>query len=917
MAFDPKSISGLNVWLDASQLGLANGAAVSPWPDLSGNNRHGAIIGTPAPVVRYPGLSGLPVVRFRYNEGRVRGLSGLAAGAAGKNFTILYVGRVLGPIVGRVFSSDYPESNLCVGFSGSYDGVAFDHPPAVYMPASPATWLRMPSPWRMPTYASSFDGTNLSTALYLDKVYAGGITTGGNGLQTHYYLSGYDATLASETCDCEVAELLIYNRLLNTTERQNVESYLWAKWGLAVQPPFDPREMIGLNVWLDASALGSTYGSMPSWPDKSGNGRSATSTGSPFPAQAPATLDNKGVVRFSRSQAYYTGPTGLAAGAVGSANFSVFSVVRCVGPANSGRSFSSAAGQNFLCGIHQSTPDACYDNGWVSPIPGWGGVTLPTPWKVYDYVSSHNGTAQSGAFFVNGVATGTTTTGGGLGATYVLNEFSGAGETGDFQAAEYLLFNRPLVVAERRNIEFYLAAKWLNLIPMNKVSSFTIATATELNGGAGWYGIDNGPNVVVTPDWTYGPGGVPGGLIADKVAAGTGNQGHSIYWNYPHTDSTAITFSIYIKSAGRNNAMIYWHDINQWSQIDLLTGAATASNASVVTTLVESCPGGWWRFSSTVTKVGNVNPAVSLLFEGASTFAGDGVNGWYLCNASLTRSPQPSAIPFVRAAGTPAGSSVVAGEGAPSNIITYPSDFTNALWTKTNTIILPDVNTTPFTPKDVAGLNVWLDAEHVLLWNNDFSQVNVWPDLSGKGNDGLVGNAQDGAPSVIVNRANQRPVVRFRANQACIYANTGLDASGKNFSVFYVARVVGPTVGRVLMGFPTNFLLGYDTTAQQIAWDGQWMNSPGAAYDVVPTPWVVWGYTASYDGVFYLGYFYYQNFAVGNTASGVGLGTSCYLTGLGIPSDCEVAELVIYNRSVTAAERTQIYAYLKAKWGAV
>jgi hypothetical protein len=33
----------LKVWLDASQLALSNGAAVSSWTDMSGNANHGAL----------------------------------------------------------------------------------------------------------------------------------------------------------------------------------------------------------------------------------------------------------------------------------------------------------------------------------------------------------------------------------------------------------------------------------------------------------------------------------------------------------------------------------------------------------------------------------------------------------------------------------------------------------------------------------------------------------------------------------------------------------------------------------------------------------------------------------------------------------------------------------------------------------
>ena len=42
-------------------------------------------------------------------------------------------------------------------------------------------------------------------------------------------LSGY-GTSTEETCDCEVAELVLYNRKLPDADRQTVEGYLREKW---------------------------------------------------------------------------------------------------------------------------------------------------------------------------------------------------------------------------------------------------------------------------------------------------------------------------------------------------------------------------------------------------------------------------------------------------------------------------------------------------------------------------------------------------------------------------------------------------------------------------------------------------------------------------------------------------------------
>ena len=96
-------------------------------------------------------------------------------------------------------------------------------------------------------------------------------------------------------------ELLVYNSLLTTIQRQKVEGYLAHKWGLQSslpsnhphkttaptyeEPVFVPTLISGSQLWLDGNdpigtgtqpANGAT---VSTWVDKSGNGRNATPTG--------------------------------------------------------------------------------------------------------------------------------------------------------------------------------------------------------------------------------------------------------------------------------------------------------------------------------------------------------------------------------------------------------------------------------------------------------------------------------------------------------------------------------------------------------------------------------------------------------------------------------------------------------------
>lgn len=98
--------------------------------------------------------------------------------------------------------------------------------------------------------------------------------------------------LASESFLGHICDFLIYDRVLTTAERQQLEGYLAHKWGLRsyltashpfkntipIGTSFNPRQIANLNVWLDAadpSTLTFTGSNVTQWNDKSGSNRNA------------------------------------------------------------------------------------------------------------------------------------------------------------------------------------------------------------------------------------------------------------------------------------------------------------------------------------------------------------------------------------------------------------------------------------------------------------------------------------------------------------------------------------------------------------------------------------------------------------------------------------------------------------------
>ena len=213
--FAPDDLEGLAVWLDASQLGLGDGAAVSPWPNLGGG-ADAPMLGSPAPKVRAGALNGLPVVRFTVSEGRVR----MVGTGITTSWTLVYVGRMAGPNPGRIVNAIYPTGgNLLVGWWNGNQDVMYDNGFASN------TYVPWTTSWKL--YAG--DGQGSTSRLFSDGELLGTVGTA-QGWGGTLSISGYDPTTAAETCDCEVAEVCLYDRKLSAGERSQVENYLREKW---------------------------------------------------------------------------------------------------------------------------------------------------------------------------------------------------------------------------------------------------------------------------------------------------------------------------------------------------------------------------------------------------------------------------------------------------------------------------------------------------------------------------------------------------------------------------------------------------------------------------------------------------------------------------------------------------------------
>ena len=239
----PASIAGLVTWLDAKDYTPGNWPNKGPGPAVH-------IVGTPVMTAGAP-QNGHPTVRFKTSEGRVRGDWPYPI----DDWTVLYVMRWVGPGVGRAWTVCYPPSNLLIGtHTTGQDTAYFNGAWLGPNGGGSVPWGTAPGPWKI--YEGDSDSTSVTVGFYLNGTAYGRYGAGSNlGLTNGWGMSGYDTVGAQETMDIEVGEILIYSRRLSDGKRQQLETYLQNKWGIAGPVVWDSAT----TAYMSATGLDVSY----------------------------------------------------------------------------------------------------------------------------------------------------------------------------------------------------------------------------------------------------------------------------------------------------------------------------------------------------------------------------------------------------------------------------------------------------------------------------------------------------------------------------------------------------------------------------------------------------------------------------------------------------------------------------------
>ena len=483
--FIPTNLTGCTctVWFDGKDpagtgTAPAVGSAVTTWADKSGNGYNAT--SPSATKATYSSGGGLLFVAGNYN--------GTNSYGSGTYYSSSYTAAPTNETVFIVYNlTDATNQFFFTGLqSGGRSVSLYNSSPQVFaIGVVGVSWgavygsLQMAARTTYLGVAITSGGTNTyagvnGTLSLTGPTAIGGYTAGtttviGAALGNQLFTNGY------------IYEIIAYNSVLNTTQRQTVETYLAQKWGFTASLPlahpgykvnkvpllsltpyytaFLPTSIPGCTTWLDgadpnATGIQPAAGAITSWKDKSSTGTHFTGTGT----YGLDTTFNKYGVLFNGGQGFNQVNTSKYS--VTGGTYCIFSVFKFSGttpygtvyrrygyPGVSGPWLRSGGSGGNQINFYVDDP---YQTGYIY-APQTSGISCVN-------VTSN---AATGNCYINGslVGSGPRTPSYTNFAFVVGNDNSGYYYlTGT--VFEFIVYNTYLTTTQQQTIESYLAQKW-------------------------------------------------------------------------------------------------------------------------------------------------------------------------------------------------------------------------------------------------------------------------------------------------------------------------------------------------------------------------------------------------------------------------------------------------------------------------
>lgn len=215
--FSPSDLAGLTLWLKADAIvGLSDSDPISTWSDSSGSSNDATAALTLRPTYKTSIINSLPVARF---NGSLNFLTGTSLSLS-QPLTLFLLGSIDTTSGGNsgIFDGTGGARCLLVGFGGSNQvqlfAGGFDN--AVSYTAS-----------TVKAFSAIYNGSSSELRVNGGTPASGNPGTNSLGV---YVIGKYSDSTPKYPMD--IAEVIVYNSALNSTDRGKVETYLGAKYSL-------------------------------------------------------------------------------------------------------------------------------------------------------------------------------------------------------------------------------------------------------------------------------------------------------------------------------------------------------------------------------------------------------------------------------------------------------------------------------------------------------------------------------------------------------------------------------------------------------------------------------------------------------------------------------------------------------------
>jgi len=263
-----------------------------------------------------------------------------------------------------------------------------------------------------------------------------------------------------------ICEVLVFNSVLSTTNRQYVEGYLAYKWGIQSSLPvthpyyqFKPTSITGCTLWLDATdntTITQASSVVSQWNDKSGTGNNMTQATS---GSRPVLSNlSNGMQALNFASGKFMSNTTISF----PTNYSVF-IVGYVGSTTTWARLLNGTTSSDAYLFLGSGPSGVNFSTFVGNGTTWNDTNDNTPTNANTSLClmemTNNNTTTGLLPYFNGTAltakNGSTVTFTGL----CLGSIN-TGQPWNGYICEVLVFNSVLSTTNRQNVEGYLANKW-------------------------------------------------------------------------------------------------------------------------------------------------------------------------------------------------------------------------------------------------------------------------------------------------------------------------------------------------------------------------------------------------------------------------------------------------------------------------